>query len=170
MSGPADDVPDHENPDSTHEIGVKTVVHSYDGTNVLCKNNKDLKYEPPIQEQLPWYPKSFHPSDPSYSAPEYPAEHAASARNSASRENLTTSACLGRDNMVVDDYAVQSFESHISTRDSGGFVTVGNSSIFVSGVKALELGLEVIEKISGYAAQVMALANHKILGMNSINP
>ncbi|KAL6999868.1 Acetyl-CoA acetyltransferase, cytosolic [Sarracenia purpurea var. burkii] len=64
-----------------------------------------------------------------------------------------------------------------SFKESGGSVTAGNASsisdgaaalILVSGEKALKLGLHVIAKISGYAdaAQVVALANTRLLGLN----
>ncbi|PQQ11239.1 acetyl-CoA acetyltransferase cytosolic 1 [Prunus yedoensis var. nudiflora] len=64
-----------------------------------------------------------------------------------------------------------------SFKKNGGTVTAGNASlisdgaaalVLVSGEKALQLGLQVIAKIKGFsdAAQVVALANQKLLGLN----
>ncbi|XP_070027841.1 acetyl-CoA acetyltransferase 1-like isoform X4 [Nicotiana sylvestris] len=65
-----------------------------------------------------------------------------------------------------------------SFKENGGSVTAGNASIIsdgaaalvlVSGQKALELGLQVIGRIRGFAdaAQVVALVNQRLLNLNS---
>ncbi|KAI8001940.1 putative acetyl-CoA acetyltransferase, cytosolic 2 [Camellia lanceoleosa] len=97
---------------------------------------------------------------------------------------VTLSGGRGKAATIVDrDESLGKFDAEKlrklrpSFKEKGGSVTAGNASIIsdgaaalvlVSGKKALEHGLQVIAKIRGFAdaAQVVALANQRLLGLS----